>query len=106
MESRLPKWPVWRLPEHAWVFLGGINKADGFNLNAVDIALDKPKDESPWAAGYHVELMIGPDVPTKPLATIGTIGPVATGPIVSQLTGPLVNSPSLCDVAHTGGQWH
>jgi len=30
-------------------------------LNAVDIALDKPEDESPWAAGYHVELMLGPD---------------------------------------------
>ncbi len=35
--------------------------ADGFNLNAVDLALDKPMDESPWAAGYHVELMAGPD---------------------------------------------
>ena len=36
-------------------------KADGFNLNAVDIALDKPMDESQWASGYRVELMIGPD---------------------------------------------
>jgi hypothetical protein len=36
-------------------------KDDGFSLNAVDIALDKPEDESPWAAGYHVELMLGPD---------------------------------------------
>jgi hypothetical protein len=39
---------------------GGV-ASDGFNLNAVDIALDKPMDESPWAAGYHVELMTGPD---------------------------------------------
>jgi hypothetical protein len=39
----------------------GAGKADGFNLNAVDITLDKPMDESPWAAGYHVELMDGPD---------------------------------------------
>ncbi len=37
------------------------SKNDGFSLNAVDIALDKPQDESPWAAGYHVELMFGPD---------------------------------------------
>jgi hypothetical protein len=37
------------------------SKNDGFSLNAVDIALDKPMDESPWAAGYHVELMFGPD---------------------------------------------
>ena len=37
------------------------SKNDGFFLNAVDIALDKPLDESPWASGYHVELMLGPD---------------------------------------------
>ena len=29
-------------------------KANGFNLNVIDIALDKPEDESPWASGYHV----------------------------------------------------
>ena len=34
-------------------------KNDGFSLNAVDIALDKPEDSSAWAAGYHVELMFG-----------------------------------------------
>jgi Putative beta-barrel porin-2, OmpL-like. bbp2 len=43
-------------------------KADGFNLNVVDLALDKPMDESPWAAGYHVELWMGPDANT--LATL------------------------------------
>ena len=36
-------------------------KNDGFFLNAVDLALDNPEDESPWAAGYHIELMLGPD---------------------------------------------
>jgi Putative beta-barrel porin-2, OmpL-like. bbp2 len=36
-------------------------KNDGFSLNAIDIALDKPMDESPWASGYHLELMTGPD---------------------------------------------
>jgi hypothetical protein len=40
---------------------GGVAKADGFNLDAIDLALDKPEDESPWASGYHVELMAGPD---------------------------------------------
>ena len=39
----------------------GFAKNDGFSLNAVDIAIDKPEDESPWAAGYHVEMMFGPD---------------------------------------------
>ncbi len=34
-------------------------KDDGFSLNAVDIALDKPEDSSAWAAGYHVEMMYG-----------------------------------------------
>jgi len=34
---------------------------DGFNLNSIDITLDKPMDESPWASGYHVELMYGQD---------------------------------------------
>jgi hypothetical protein len=37
------------------------NKANGINLNVVDIALDKPLDQSPWASGYHVELWLGPD---------------------------------------------
>jgi hypothetical protein len=51
-----------RMPAYAY---GGSGKADGFNLNGVDIALDKPMDESQWASGYHVELMIGPDSPTS-----------------------------------------
>jgi hypothetical protein len=46
-------------------------KNDGFSLNAIDIALDKPEDESPWAAGYHVELMAGPDA--QPAATAGNV---------------------------------
>lgn len=36
-------------------------KDDGFSLNAVDIALDRPEDSSQWAAGYHVEMMYGAD---------------------------------------------
>jgi len=33
---------------------------NSINLNSVDIALDKPLDESPWASGYHVEFLLGP----------------------------------------------
>ncbi len=40
---------------------GGASKADGFNLNVVQLSLDKPMDESEWAAGYHVDLWLGPD---------------------------------------------
>jgi hypothetical protein len=35
--------------------------ANGVNLNVVDIAIDHPMDESPWAAGYHVEFWVGPN---------------------------------------------
>jgi hypothetical protein len=45
------------------------SKANGFNLNVVDLALDKPMDESPWAAGYHVEMWFGQDA-----TTLGTSG--------------------------------
>jgi hypothetical protein len=45
------------------------NKANGFNFNVADIALDKPEDETPWASGYHAELWIGPDA-----AALGTTG--------------------------------
>jgi len=36
-------------------------KDDGFQFNAIDIALDRPEDSSAWAAGYHIELMAGSD---------------------------------------------
>jgi len=45
------------------------SKANGFNLNVIDLALDKPEDEGPWAAGYHVELWFGQDA-----TTLGTSG--------------------------------
>jgi len=41
--------------------LSSFTKNDGFSLNAVDVAIDKPEDDSPWAAGYHIEWMVGPD---------------------------------------------
>jgi hypothetical protein len=36
-------------------------KVDNFSLNDVDIALDHPEDESPWAAGYHIDINAGTD---------------------------------------------
>ena len=36
-------------------------KQDGFNINVVDITIEKPLDEGTWSAGYKVELWIGPD---------------------------------------------
>jgi hypothetical protein len=50
------------------------NKANGINLNVVDIALDKAQDESPWAAGYHAELWFGADA-----AALGTTQGIGNG---------------------------
>jgi hypothetical protein len=36
-------------------------KQDGFNLDVVRLTIAKPQDESPWASGYQVDLMFGPD---------------------------------------------
>jgi hypothetical protein len=36
-------------------------KADGFNLDVVKIAIEKPLDEAQWAAGYKVEMLYGQD---------------------------------------------
>jgi hypothetical protein len=47
------------LPPYAF---GGPSKADGFNLNVVELRLDKPVDAADvWGAGYHVDLIAGPD---------------------------------------------
>lgn len=40
---------------------GGASKADGFNLNVVQLTIDKPLDESEWASGYRADLWFGPD---------------------------------------------
>ncbi len=41
---------------------GGTSKADGFNLNVVKLALEKPiEPKDDWAAGYKVDLWMGPD---------------------------------------------
>lgn len=37
------------------------SKADGFNLDVVQLRIEKPLDESDWAAGYRVDLWAGPD---------------------------------------------
>lgn len=45
-------------------------KADGFNLDVVKIALEKPLDEAQWAAGYKAELLVGQDA-----GLYGTLAP-------------------------------
>jgi hypothetical protein len=40
-------------------------KQDGFNVDSIDLRLQKALDEAQWSAGYVAELMFGPDsIPT------------------------------------------
>src|SRR2546426_4394520 len=50
-----------RLPDYKF---GGGGKADGFNLNVIQLRLEKPLDEAEWAAGYRVDLWFGHDANT------------------------------------------
>src|SRR6185369_1832680 len=43
---------------------GGTTKADGFNLNVVQLTIAKPLDEGEWSAGYRADLWFGPDAVT------------------------------------------
>ncbi len=52
----------------------GPNKADGFNLDVIQLRIDKPLDESDWAAGYRADLWFGPDA-----NTLGTQSVLASG---------------------------
>ena len=49
----------------------GSDRQDGFNVNAVKIALEKPLDEGTWSAGYKAELWAGPDAGALPGAFNG-----------------------------------
>ncbi|HWD94689.1 MAG TPA: outer membrane beta-barrel protein [Verrucomicrobiae bacterium] len=53
---------------------GGDSKADGFNLNVVQLSLDKPLDESEWSSGYHVDLWLGPDANALGSQSVGADG--------------------------------
>jgi hypothetical protein len=66
-----------KLPDYKF---GGSGKADGFNLDVVQIRIEKPLDSAEWAAGYRVDLWAGPDANT--LAT-QSFGPGAEGGIAA-----------------------
>jgi len=66
-----PTGAVANVPHYAFA------KNDGFSLNAVDIALDKPEDSSAWAAGYHIEMMYGADAVGVPIGG-GSTGAAGT----------------------------
>jgi Putative beta-barrel porin-2, OmpL-like. bbp2 len=43
---------------------GGAGKADGFNLDVIQLRIEKPLDEQDWAAGYRADFWFGPDAKT------------------------------------------
>jgi hypothetical protein len=53
---------------------GGASKADGFNLDVIQLRIEKPLDEQDWAAGYRADLWFGPDA-----NTLGTQSILASG---------------------------
>jgi hypothetical protein len=40
-----------------------VGKHDGFNLNVLDLTLERPLDQRAWSAGYRFELFMGADAP-------------------------------------------
>ncbi len=47
------------------------NNANQINLIVVQVSLDKPLDEAPWASGYHVDVWMGPDASALGTSTSG-----------------------------------
>jgi len=58
-----------------------VDKQDGFNLNVVKLALEKPLDEAQWAAGYKAELLFGQDA-----ALLGTANAISKGATPEDVT--------------------
>lgn len=50
----------------------GVDKHNGFNLDVVSLAIEKPLDESDWSAGYRAQLLFGPDA-----NLLGSLSPLA-----------------------------
>jgi hypothetical protein len=50
---------------------GGTGKADGFNLNVVQLTIAKALDESEWASGYRADLWMGPDAASLGSQSVG-----------------------------------
>ncbi len=48
------------------------SKADGFNLDVIQLRINKPLDESDWSAGYRADLWFGPDA--NALGTSSVLG--------------------------------
>jgi hypothetical protein len=75
------------LPDYKF---GGSGKADGFNLDVVQIRIDKPLDEQDWAAGYRVDLWAGPDANTLGTQSSGSASDFAVRQAYVALRMPIL----------------
>src|SRR5437588_6948247 len=67
------------------------SKADGFNLDVVQLRIEKPLDEGEWAAGYRVDLWAGPDANTLNTQSLGVKGDFAIRQAYVALRMPVGN---------------
>ena len=67
------------------------SKADGFNLDVVNLTIEKPLDEANWAAGYKAELLFGPDANTYFTQSSGVTGDFAIKQAYVALRAPVGN---------------
>lgn len=71
--------------------LNSSSKADGFNLDVVNLTLEKPLDEAQWAAGYKAELIFGPDANAYFTQSSGTTADFAIKQAYLSLRAPVGN---------------
>jgi hypothetical protein len=64
---------------------------NGFNLDVVSLTLDKPEDETPWASGYHVQMLMGPGAIARGTGTVGNGGDFAFNEAYVALRVPVGN---------------
>jgi hypothetical protein len=76
------------MPEYRF---GGTEKADGFNLNVVQLRIEKPLDEAEWAAGYRADLWFGPDANTLGTSSTGDSNDLAIRQAYVALRTPVGN---------------
>lgn len=71
---------------------GGPGKADGFNLDVVKLALEKPiEPNDEWGAGYKVDLMFGPDANALATQSSGIASDFAVRQAYVALRAPVGN---------------
>jgi hypothetical protein len=71
---------------------GGAGKADGFNLNAVKLVIEKDAELSDeWGAGYKIDLLFGPDAVAYATQSTGVGNDFAVKQAYVDLKAPVAN---------------